>query len=104
LAFAYGGEQVHDARARVVWGGYELKLLYRIDGSQVVEQHLVSRGVGMFEVDRFHFKEGKIAFAFLWRPDLTGNRVARLQVEPPDLRGGNIDVVWPWEIVVIGRP
>ena len=103
LALADGRHQVHDARRQVVGGRLEPQALLRIERRQVLEEELVARLVGRFEVDRFDLDQREVALAVLRRPHLAGDRVAGLQVELADLRRRDVDVVGAGQVVVVGR-
>ena len=103
LPLADGRHEVHDARRQIVRRSLELRSLQGIQGRQVLEENLVARLVGRFEVDRLDLDEGKVALSLLRRPDLAGHRIARLQVELADLRRRDIYVVGARQIIVIRR-
>ena len=83
---------------------FELDLLFRIVGSEVVEEDLGPGDLGVLVVDRVHLEEREVAFAFLGRPDLAGDRVAGPDIEPPYLGRRYIDVVGAGQIIVVRRP
>ena len=103
LPFADGDQQVHDAGGDVAVRGLHLDALPRVDRRQVVEEDLVRLDLRRFEVDVLDLQQGKVALAFLGRADLAGDRVAGAQVEAPDLRGRDVDVVRTGQVVVIRR-
>jgi len=104
LALPDGCDQVDDAGSQVAALRLELELLFRIQGCQVVEEDLVLRLVGRLEVDRLDLEEREVALAFLRRADLAFDGIARTQVEAPDLRRRDVDVVRPSQVVLIGSP
>ena len=100
LALADGGHQVHDPAGHVAFD-LQVDALQRVERRQVVEQHLLLGEVGRLEVDRLHLDEGEVALALLRRADLPRHRVAGAQVEAPDLRGRDVDVVRARQVVVL---
>jgi len=101
LPLADGDEDVHDPRGKVFRVAFELELLVGVQRGEVVKEDLVPGLLGPLEVDRVDLQEGEVLLPFLGRPDLAGHGVARTQVEAADLRGGDIDVVGPRQVVVI---
>ena len=59
--------------------------------------------LGRLEVDRLDLEQREVALALLGRPDLARIDVAGAQVEAPDLRGRDVDVVGAGEVVLVGR-
>src|SRR6185312_4836703 len=55
------------------------------------------------EVHGFDLDEREVPLAVFRRPDLPRHGVAGVQVELPDLGGGDVDVVGPRQVVVVGR-
>ena len=88
---------------RVAPVGLELGALEGIERREVLEEDLVAGLVGRLEVDGLDLDEREVALALLRRPDLPGYRIARLEVELPDLRGRDVDVVRARQVVVVGR-
>ena len=84
--------------------GLQLDPALGVERSQVVEQDLVSRDLRVFVVDLLHLQKGEITLGVLRGPDLPGDRVAGSQIEPPDLGGGDVDVIRAREIVGIRGP
>ena len=74
-----------------------------IERRQVVEQDLVPRRLGRLEVDRLDPQQREVALALLGRPDLAADRVAGAQVEAPDLRRRDVDVVGARQVVLVRR-
>ncbi len=103
LAFADRRQQIHDAGADVFAHRLQLDPLLRIQRRQVVEEDLVARLFGRFEVDGLDLDQREILLAFMRRTHLAADGVAGLQVELADLRGRNVNVVRTGQIVVIGR-
>src|SRR5580698_5431275 len=103
LSLAEGREQIHDAGADVLAGGFELEAFLRIKRRQVVEENLVARFIWRFEVDGFNLDQGEILFAFVRRANLAADGVAGLEVKLTNLRRRNINVVGAGKVVVIGR-
>ena len=84
LPLANRRDQIENARSHV-GRHFELDALVGIERREVVEKDLLPRDVGMLEIDRLDFDQREITFAFFRRPNLTGDRVAGVQVEAPDL-------------------
>ena len=103
LAFADRRQHVHHAARIVVPDRFQLQTLVRIQRREVVEEDLVARFLGRFEVDRVNFDQREIAFAFFGRADLAGDGVAGAQIEPADLRRRDVDVIRSRQIVIFGR-
>ena len=103
LALADRRQQVHDARGQVAGRRLEPQPLLRIERRQVLEEQLLARLIRRLEVDRLDLDQREVALAFLRRTDLARHRVAGLQVELPDLRRRDVDVVGARQIVVVGR-
>ena len=103
LALADGRQQVHHASRVIVLGGLHLQPRLRIERRQVVEEDLVAGFLGRLEVDRVDLDQREVPLAFLGRADLAADRVAGAQIEAPDLRGRDVHVVGPGQIVVLGR-
>ena len=57
----------------------------------------------VLEIDRVDLEQREIALALLGAADDALDRVAGAQPELPDLRGRDIDVVGPGEIIGVGR-
>jgi len=104
LALADGDEDVHDPRGEVLRVAFELELLVGVQRREVVEEDLVARLLGPLEVDGVDLQEGEVFLPFLRRPHFAGDGVAGPEVEAADLRGGDVDVVGPREVVVIDGP
>ncbi len=91
----------HVLAGRVV--DLELQPLVGIERGQVVEMHLVTRLLRILEVDCVAFQQREIAFALFRAANHPFDRVAGAQAEAADLRGRNINVVRPGEIVGVRR-
>jgi len=59
---------------------------------EVLEQDLVLGGLRRVGIDLVDLDEREVALAVLGRADLTLDRIARVQVEAPDLRGADVDM------------
>ena len=59
--------------------------------------------LGILEIDRIDLEQREIAFALLGASDNALDRVAGAQTKFADLRGRNINVVRPGEIIGVGR-
>ena len=75
----------------------------RIKRREIVEKNLVARDLGILEIDRFDFDQREVALAVLRRANLAGDGVAGAQVELPDLRWRDVDIVRTGQIVVLRR-
>src|SRR5207247_10560151 len=60
-------------------------------------------GLGGIGVDLVDFHQREVALAVLGRANLALDRIARVQVEAPDLRGADVDVVGGSQVGRIGR-
>ena len=103
LAFADGGEQIHDAAADALAHGLHLDALLGIERGEVVEEDLVARLFGRLEVDGLDLDQGEVLLAFVRRADVAADGVAGLEVELANLRGRDVDVVGAGQVVVVGR-
>ena len=103
LAFADGRQQIHHAAGVIVADGFQLQPLVGIQRRQVVEEDLVARFLGRFEVDGIDFDQREVALAFLGRADLAADGVAGAQIETADLAGRDVDIVGAGKVVVLGR-
>ena len=97
--FAEGGHEVHDSGGVVVMSRFELDAAQGIQRSQVVEENLLAGNLRVLVVDQLDLQESEVTLRVLWRPDLTGNRVACSQIETPDLGRRNINVVGTGQVV-----
>jgi hypothetical protein len=102
LALADRGDDVDDSR-RIVLARrvrlLELEPLGGIERRQVVEMDLVADLLRVLEIDRVDLEQGEIALALLRPADRPFHGVARAQAETADLRGGDVDVVRPRQVV-----
>jgi len=96
-------QQVHHAAGVVLLDGFQLDALVGVEGRQVVEEDLVAGFLGRLEIDGVHLDEREVPLAFLGRANLAGDGVAGAQIESPDLRRRDVDVVRARQIVVLGR-
>ncbi len=103
LAFAHGRQQIHDSGAGIFARDFELQPLLRIKRSQVVEENLVARFFGRFEVNGFDLHQREVFFALMRRTNLAADGIAGLQIEFADLRRRHVNVVRTRQVVVIGR-
>ena len=81
----------------------ELEPAIGIQRREVVEVDLVADLLGLLEIDRVDLEQREIALALLRGADQAFDRVAGAQAEASDLRGADVDVVGPGEVVGIGR-
>ncbi len=63
---------------------------------------LLRECVGRVVVDLADLEQREVAFVVLRRPDQPGDRVARAQIEAPDLARADVDVVGAGEIGAVG--
>ena len=106
LAFAKRGDQINNAGGQVLGGRnfeFHLETLVWIERRQIVEMDLVADLFGILEIDRIDLEQSEITFAFLRATDRAFDGIAGFQREAPDLRGGNIDIVRPRQVIGIGR-
>ena len=103
LPFSDRRQEVHDPRRHVIAAELEPQLLLGIERREVVEKNLVLGDFGALEIDRLHPKQGEVPLPVLGRAHLARDRVARAKVESFDLRGGDINVIRTWQVVVVGR-
>ena len=103
LAETDGGHQVHDAGGIIVRLIFEIDFAFGIKRGEVVEQDFLAGHFRVFIVDGLDLEQGEVALRFLGLPYLSGNRIARSQVEPADLRRRHIDIVRPGQVVVARR-
>ena len=54
------------------------------------------------EVDLTDLEQRKVALPFLRRTNFAGDRIALAQIEAPDLRRRNIDIVGPGQVRAVG--
>ena len=101
LTLADGNQHVHDAGAHVVSHGFELQAFLRIERRQVVKENLVAGFVRRLEVYGFDLDQREVLLALVRRTDLAADGVTGLEVELANLRGGDIDVIGPGQVVVI---
>ena len=101
LALPDRRQEVHDPRRQVLRVVLQPDPLLRVERGQVVEEDLVLRLLRRLVVDRLDLQQGEVALRVLRRPHLARDRVAGTQVEAPDLRGRDVDVVRPREVVVV---
>ena len=63
---------------------------------------ILTRLLGLFEIDRVDLEQREVALAFLRAADMTVDRVAGAQAEAADLRRRDVDVIRAGQVVVIG--
>ncbi|MNT14986.1 hypothetical protein D3C72_1500160 [compost metagenome] len=96
LAAANRGDDVDQAASDVFLGldvALQSHLFLGEQGRQVFEHHLVLVLLGGQAVDLVELGQCKVALAILGRTHFTFNHVTRVQVEAPDLAGGDVDIV-----------
>jgi len=101
LPLAKRGDDVGEARAWVAVGRLEVDALVWKARLEVVERDALFGALGFVAVDALDFEEGKVFLPLFRRPDLPGDGVTRAQIEPFDLRGGDVDVVGAVEVVPV---
>ena len=87
----------------ILAGRFHLQASLRIERRQVVEEYFIARDLGILEIDRFDLNQREIALAVLGRTDLARNGVAGSQIEFPNLRRRNVNVVRAGKIVIFRR-
>src|SRR5204863_466504 len=102
LPLADRTEQIHDEGREVLGIVLESEPLHRVERREVVEKDLLARLVRRLEVDRLDLEEREVPLRVLRRTDLAGDGVAGAQVEASYLGGGNVDIVRPRQVVVVG--
>ena len=106
LALADRRDDVDDAGGEILLGRileFHLQPLVGIERRQVVEIDLVARLLGILEIERVDLEQRKVAFAFLGAADMAVDGVAGAQAEAADLRGRNVNIVGPRQIVRFRR-
>jgi len=101
LALADGGDHIDDAARDVFLAAHfalEQKRLVRVERREVLEHDLMFRGLGRLAIDLVDLDQREIAFAVLRRAHFAFDRVAGVQIEAPDLRGADVDVVRACEV------
>ena len=101
LSLADRRDQIDDAHAQIFARRLETQAYIGIARTKIVEGDALARGVGIGAVDRLDLEQREISLAFLRRPHLARDRVARAQIEPLDLRWRDVDVVGPVQIVPV---
>ena len=87
LPFADRRPEIEHPRGQVLGGRFERDPFLRVERREIFEEQLVARLFRRFEIDGFDLDQREVALALLRRPNLSGDGVAGLQVELPDLRG-----------------
>ncbi len=106
LPLADGRHDVDHAPGEVLLGldvALELHHLVGVQRREVLEEDLRLRVLGRLAVDGVHLDEREVALAVLRRADLAFDRIAGVQVETPDLRRRDVDVVGAREVGGVGR-
>ncbi len=105
LALADRRDDIDDARRKILLGGIlvlHAQPLVRIERRQVVEIDLVAGFFRVFEVDGVDLEKGEIAFRPLSGFGSRPRWCRRCEAEAADLRGRNVDVVGPRQILRLG--
>ena len=103
LSLAYRCQQVCDPTAGIFVNRLHLDAFLRIERGQVIEENLVPCLFRRLEINRLDFHQGKIFFPFMRRTHVAADRIACLEIEFTDLRGRDVNVVRPREIVIVRR-
>ena len=101
LPLADRGEEIHYPGGVVVGIVLQVGLLARVEGCEVVEEDLVFGSLGVLKIEGLHLEERKVALCLLRRPNLPGNGITGAEVEPPNLRRRDIDVIGTRQVIVI---
>ncbi len=80
-------------------GGLQNEAFVGKERRQIVEVRFVLGLVGFFLIHRLDFEQREKALLVLRGPDLAGDQVAGLQIEPANLRGRHINVLRARQIV-----
>src|ERR1041385_4919163 len=97
--FANWADEVQNACGELVVDGFENESLVWKQRRQVVEMGLIFGLIGVFLVDGLDFEQREKALFLFWGADLTGDKIAGLQIEAADLRGGNINIFGAGQII-----
>ena len=97
-----GNHQVHDSRGIIVRGTFNVHFPVWVQGGKVIKENLITRHFRVFVIDGLYFQKRKIPLGFFGLTDLSGDGVAGSQVKSTDLRRGNVNIVRPRQIVVVG--
>jgi hypothetical protein len=103
LSHADRRHEIDDAHREVALFVLQVQPMLRIARAQVVERDAVLRLVRIVAVDVLDLEEREIALALLRGPHLAEDRVTGAQVEALDLRGTDVDVVGPVQVVPVLR-
>ena len=106
LSFADRGDDVDNPCRQVFSRGvleFEPETLIGKQRRQIVEIDLVLGLFRVLEIQRIDFQQREIAFAFLRTANVAFDRVAGAQSEATDLRGRDVDIVRPRQIVGVRR-
>ena len=104
LPHADGRDEVDDPRGHVLIASFQLETLLRIEWGEIVEEDFVEHHIRRLEVDFFDFQQRIVTLTLLGGADVSGDAVARAQVEAADLRRRDVNVVRPRQVVVVRRP
>ena len=102
LALADRCEQIHDARAELVFFPFQIEFLVRVDRGEVFERYAALRPFGGVEVHGVDAHQGEILFLVSRLADLSRDGVAHLQVEAANPVLADVDVVRAGLVVVVG--
>ena len=84
--------------------GFQNEPLVREQRREIVEMRFFLRLVRVFAVHALDLEQREKFFLFLGRPDLAGDEVAGLQIEPADLRRRNVNVLRAGQVIEALRP
>ncbi len=104
LSFSNGREKVHHPGGVIfrIIPHFQVNFLLGIKGSEVVEENFIPRHLRVFIVDQFHFQHGEIPFRIFGGTNLARDGITRSKIESPNLRGRDVNVIWPGQIIVVG--
>ena len=74
-----------------------------MQGRQIFKDRLVLGDFWIVEVDRLDSQQRKVLLVVFRRADLTGDRIARAQAKPLNLRMRNVNVVGTRQVVIARR-
>ena len=100
LSFSNRAKQVEHAARQIFTRRFHFQAALGIERREVIEEYFISRDFGVLEINRLDFDEREIALTVFGRPNLSRDGVAGPQVELPDLRRGNVNVIRAGQIVV----
>ncbi len=106
LAFADRRNDVDDAGREILLGRileFHLQPLIGIERRQIVEIDLVAGFLGVLEIQRVDLEECEIALALFGAANMAVDGVAGAQSEAADLRGRDVNIVRPRQVIRFRR-